>query len=535
MRLAFSSRLCIWQNTEREKQIMAMRKVCGLVLMVLVATGAVGLAEEAELADAVEAQQDHLIRSLLAEGQDLNVTQVDGMAAIHWAAYHDDVETTRLLIDAGAQVDVVNRYGVTPLSLAAENGNGTLIEALLEAGADPNAILRGGETVLMTASRTGGLEGVKALLAKGAKPNVVEARNQTALMWAAAEGHADVVQELVAAGADVEAKLGSGYTPVFFAAREGHMAVIQVLLAAGVDINGGLERPKEGSATFVENPRDKPIDDGMSPLLLAVRNGHFEVALELVEAGADPNDMRTGFTPLHTVSWVRKPDASDTGDPAPVGSGNVTSLEFVSEMVSLGADVNAVLASETGRPPHTASRLAREGSTPFLMAADRADAALMQTFVDLGADPFLANAELSTPLMAAAGLGTTAPLEEAGTELDAQQAVTLLLDLGADIDAVDSNGDTPMHGATYAHFPSIVNLLSDHGADIEVWTRQNERGLSPLFIAEGHRGGGFKPSRPTIDAVMALMLGAGVSTDGPRPRIRDIYEKKPEPPAGGVR
>ena len=152
MRLAFSSRLCIWQNTEREKQIMAMRKVCGLVLMVLVATGAVGLAEEAELADAVEAQQDHLIRSLLAEGQGLNVTQVDGMAAIHWAAYHDDVETTRLLIDAGAQVDVVNRYGVTPLSLAAENGNGTLIEALLEAGADPNAILRGGETVLMTAS-----------------------------------------------------------------------------------------------------------------------------------------------------------------------------------------------------------------------------------------------------------------------------------------------------------------------------------------------------------------------------------------------
>ena len=53
-------------------------------------------------------------------------------------------------------------------------------------------------------------------------------------------------------------------------------------------------------------------------MLLAVQNGHFELAIALVDAGADPNDQRTGFTPLHTMSWVRKPDASDTGDPAPI-------------------------------------------------------------------------------------------------------------------------------------------------------------------------------------------------------------------------
>jgi hypothetical protein len=71
-----------------------------------------------------------------------------------------------------------------------------------------------------------------------------------------------------------------------------------------------------------------------------VRNGHFELALALVDAGADPNDQRTGFSPIHSVSWTRKPDASDTGNPSPVGSGNLTSLDSVRGMVERGADVD---------------------------------------------------------------------------------------------------------------------------------------------------------------------------------------------------
>ncbi len=85
----------------------------------------------------------------------MNAPQVDGMTALHWAAYQDDTETGKLLLDAGANVKAENRYGVTPFSLACQNGNTALVELLLSAGADPNTTLRGGETVLMTAARTG--------------------------------------------------------------------------------------------------------------------------------------------------------------------------------------------------------------------------------------------------------------------------------------------------------------------------------------------------------------------------------------------
>ena len=166
------------------------------------------------------------------------------------------------------------------------------------------------------------------------------------------------------------------------------------------------------------------------------------------------------------------------------------------KLVELGADVDVRLRPTEARPPHTASRLGVEGATAFLMAADRADAPLMRLLLELGADPFLPNADGSTPLMAAAGLGTSAPEEEAGSEAEARDAVQMLLDLGAEIDAVNAEGDTAMHGAAYGSFPTVVQLLADHGADIEVWTQPNDQGRTPLFIAEGYRGGLPRPSRP---------------------------------------
>ena len=508
------------------------RLIAGLSVLTLVLAGTAIAAEDVTLADAAEEGQAKLVRTLLAEGADVNGAQVDGMTALHWAAYHDDVDTARLLIEAGADANAANRYDVPALSLVATNGNAAFVQLLLDAGADPNVALLGGETVLMTAARTGSLAAVQALLANGSDPNARERQEQTALMWAVAEGHLGIVNALLDAGADVHASLRSGFNPMFFAAREGNIDVVHRLLEAGVDVNTVLERVKDGPDAAVNNASYRPVDDGMSPLLLAVRNGHFELAIALIEAGADPNDQRSGFSPLHTMSWVRKPDASDRGDPPPVGSGNLTALQFVRKLVDLDADVNLRLNSAV-RPPHTASRIGMEGATAFLMAADRADVPFMQLLLELGADPFVPNVEGSTPLMAAAGLGTTAPEEEAGSEVEARDAVQLLVDLGANIDAVDDNGDTAVHGAAFASFPTVVQQLADYGADIHVWTQPNEQGRTPLFIAEGFRGGLPRPSRATIEAVTFLMDGAGVSTGGPRPELVDQYSlpaQQPQPP-----
>ena len=484
---------------------------------------------QAPLADAAELRDGALIHGLLQESADVNAAQVDGMTALHWAVYHDDADMAGLLVRSGADVNAENRYGVPPLSLASTNGNATLVSLLLESGADPNESLEGGETVLMTAARTGSLEAVEALLAEGADPNAQERREQTALMWAAAEGHAPVVSALLDAGADVNATLGSGFTPMFFAVREGHIDVALMLLEAGVDVNEILQRLRERTVEAGNNASTQPIARGMSPLLMAVRNGHFELAVALIKAGADPNDQLTGFTPLHTMSWVRKPDASDRGDPAPIGSGSLTSLEFVRALVALGADVNLRLDEEAPRQPNSASRVRSGGATAFLLAADRADVTLMRLLLELGADPFMPNLDNTTALMVAAGLGTSAPEEEAGTELEVLEATRLMLELGADVNAVNDKNDTAMHGAAYGMFPAVVDLLADNGADPQIWKRKNEQGWTPLFIAEGYRFGLPRLSRPTIEAIEPLMLAAGIPTDGPRPTFVDQYETTPPP------
>jgi ankyrin repeat protein len=504
---------------------MMWRRIAGLTLLVIgVATASIA-AENPTLADAAEQRNATLVRTLLAKHADVNTAQVDGMTALHWAVYHDDTEMAGLLVRSGANVNATNVYGVPPLSLASMNGNAAVVKALLDAGANANALQPGGETVLMTAARAGSVDSVKALLARGANPNTKERRDQTALMWAAAEGHAAVVQVLIDGGADVHASLKSGFTPLFFAVREGHIEVTRTLLKAGANVNEALHHEE-----LADVPVTEAVVNGTSPLLMAVHNGHFELAVALLDAGADPNDHRTGFTALHAVTWVRRPDASDIGDPPPIGSGGLTSLQFVRALVERGANVNARLGKDAPKAPYAATMLKTDGSTPFFMAADRADLPLMRELLKLKADPLLPNAESTTPLMAAAGLGTANPLEEAGTEAESLEAVQMLLELGANVNAVDSNGDTAMHGAAYGNFPAIVQLLADRGADINIWKQKDTAGRTPLFIAEGYKAGRPQPSKPTIDVLHRLMAAAGVPTDGARPRIIDIYEKVPEPP-----
>jgi ankyrin repeat protein len=506
-----------------------MQKIIGIMLLSFALAAPAIAAERAKVADAAEQRDWPGVRALVQAGADVNAAQVDGTTALHWAVYNDDAETVALLLRAKAGVNAVNRYGVPPLALACTNGNAAIVNLLLEAGADANAAMAGGETVLMLASRAGNAGVVKALLARGARTDARERHGQTALMWAAAEGNTAVVRLLLEAGADMKATLSSGFTPFFLAVREGRLETVRVLLAAGIDVNATFPRPANAQRSTAGS-YIRPVDPGTSPLLLAVQNGHFELAIALVDAGADPNDNRSGFTALHTLTWVRKPDSSDNSDPAPaIGEGHLTSLDFVREIVKRGANVNFRLPKGAPKQPDTSSRIESDGATPMLFAADRSDVPLMRLLVELGADPLTPNFNNTTPLMAAAGLGTTEPLEEAGEESEALEAVNMLLDHGADINAVNSDGDTAMHGAAYNIYPRVVELLAKRGADPKIWSKPDKFGRTPLFIAEGYAGRLPRPDPPTIEAVTKLMRAAGLSTDGPRPEIVDIYAKPAAP------
>ena len=483
---------------------MTLQQRIALSAGVLVLSSVSVFASDAPLADATERMDRARIRALLKQRVDVNTPQVDGMTALHWATYQDDLEIAELLVRAGAHVKAANRYGVTPLSLACTNGNAAIVEMLLESGADPNASLPGGETPLMTAARVGSLASVRALLSRGVSVDAKDdRRGQTALMWAAAEGHAEVVEELIKAGADVRIRLASGFTPLLFATREGRTDVVKVLLKAGADVNETV--PLAGPPRRSYGGRMPPA--GASALLLAVTNAHFELASRLLDAGADPNADLTGYTVLHAIAAVRKPGVGDN-DPSPEGSGSLSSIELVKTLVAKGANVNARM---TKRANLTNTRLNETGATPFLIAAQTADAELMRTLAALGADPLLPNVDNSTPLIVAAGLATRSPGEDAGTESEVLEAVQAALDLGADINATDNNGETAMHGAAYKNLPKVVKFLAAKGAKIDVWNRMDKFGWTPLAIAVGYRFGNFKPSPDTEAAIREVMIAACVT------------------------
>ena len=240
-------------------------------------------AAEAPLADASGEQElcgDPNNQAFVKRDPDINAAQPDGMTALIWACWHDDLGTVQQLI-AGLAPDVkaANHYGVTPLSTACTNGNQAIVELLLDSGASANSTLPGGETALMSASRTGRLGAVKVLLEKGADVHSRERKGQTALMWAAAEGHVDVVDALLKAGADFQTSLPSGFTSLFFAVREGRSEVVFRLLQGGAKINEPMrpERKNGGAApgkTF-------------NPLTLAIENGHLRVGSGTFEGGGE--------------------------------------------------------------------------------------------------------------------------------------------------------------------------------------------------------------------------------------------------------
>ena len=493
-------------NSRRDASRSSLSATCAsylvLVVVFLLMSGDASAEGDAPLADAAERKAIDSIRELLAGGADINAAQVDGMTALHWAVYHDDARTTKFLIQHDADVNAKNRYGVPALSLACQNGNGEIVEWLLDAGADPNARLRTGETMLMTAARTGRLRPVQALIAAGADVNARERNDQTALMWAAAEGHAAVVQTLVEAGADFLTPLDSGFTPLLFAVREGRTEVVRTLLAAGADVNAEM-RPRSGGR-----------DTRSTPLILAVENGHFETAVTLLKAGADPNAAPAGYTALHAVTKVRRPLLGDT-DPAPLGSGSLSSLDFVRQLLEHNADIDAQYNDgRTGVADRYAgggAQFTNAGSTAFLLAARNSDLQLLRMLLDAGADWRISNRDDCTALLAAAGVGALGSGDELpGTEQEVIETVKLLLELGGDINAVASQGETAMHGAAYQERPALIQFLSENGADVGVWNRENKFGWTPLIIARGHRPGNFRPSPKTVEAIESVMRKGNV-------------------------
>ena len=425
---------------------------------------AISVVGQGSLVDSARNGDVGAVRSLIQKKADANAAAADGTTALHWAVQRDDVAMVDALLKAGAKVTAATRHGVTPLQLAATNGNAAVITRLLAAGADPNTAMPDGETVLMTASRTGAADAVRTLLDRGADLRRKEpAKGQSALMWAAAENNAAVVKLLIERGADLTERSKAGsFSPYLFAVRGGHVASATALLDLGANVNESLP-------------------DGTSALVLAVINAHYEMASLLLERGADARADGQGWTALHQIAWSRRHNAG-FNLPGPVATGGVDSLDLVRKLVARGADVNARQKKE----PRDGNRnlLNRLGSTPFLLAAKSADVPLMKVLLECGADARITTNNGTTPLMAAAGVGIWAPGENPGSHEEALAAVKLAFDAGSnDVNAIDKEGETALHGAVYrgGAIP-VIQFLIDKGSRLDV---VNKKGWTPLTAADG--------------------------------------------------
>jgi ankyrin repeat protein len=292
------------------------------------------------------------------------------------------------------------------------------------------------------------------------------------LMWAAAAGHADVVRALLAAGADVHARSTTGYTALLFAAKNADREVTGSLLEAGARVNEAAE-------------------DGTTPLLLSTVRGQTGYARFLIERGAAPDPMAAGYSPLHWAAgeWdseVTSGAAEDSEWGALGGLRGADKLAFVKHLLERGANPNAEITRNPRRFGGGGSNLV--GGTPFLLAAMAGDVPVMRALLDAGADPLKATKQGTTPLMLAAGLGVIQGVDRVPPDA-ALAAVTLCIDRGGNVRAVNALGETALHGAVYRGSNPIVHLLVDRGADISA---EDKSGRTPLSLAEGvYRAGAF--------------------------------------------
>ena len=410
---------------------------------------------DSPVADAAMKGDRDAVRTLLKNGGDVNAAQGDGMTALHWAAIKGDAELAQMLIYAGGNVKATTRLGgYSPLILAAREGHADVIAALLAAGADPKATTATGTSALMLAAASGNARAVTMLVENGADVNAKEnVMQQTPLMFASAYNRVDAMKALIKGGADIKAttkvvdlaaltspeeeffrqqqqqqggqggpagqqvgrggqggpaaqagqggqggqggggrfgpqtgKAGvdrqfrfnelvayqGGMTPLLMASRQGHLEAAQLLLDAGAPVN------------------QVSAGDKTSPLLIAIINGHFDLAKYLLEKGADPNIASdNGAGPLYATLNVQWAPKALYPQPRAYQQQTITYLEMMKLLLEKGADANARLKKKVWYSGYNfdLSGVDEIGATPFWRAAYGADVDAMKLLVKYGADP----------------------------------------------------------------------------------------------------------------------------------------------------
>jgi ankyrin repeat protein len=456
---------------------------------------------------------------LIAAGANVKTPNSDGATPLSLASINGNAAMIAKLIKAGADANEKGPRGETPLMYVARNGNVGAIKALLDNEADVNAkeTLRG-TTALMWAVEQAHAEAAKVLIAGGADVKAVtnpDTKGNKAYLAPSVQARAASAQGAggrangggrnaapAAAGRGTAAPSAGGATGGAAGGRGGRGAaggdetdVVALADEAAAQFAFGRQNDKDGGGltAMVLAARQDCLDCvkvlidagadvnqvshyGWTPLLTATQNRHYKLAAYLLEHGANPNILNNGgWSPLYIATDNRNIEGGDY----PVRKPDMDHLEFIKLLIDRGANVNARVCGVKSTPTScvgdstetrtnfTMQWLYEDGATPFLRAAQSSDLALMRLLIDRGADPKIMTSNKISALMVASGIGWVEGVTNEWSPADNLEAVKMCLDLGIDPNLADDQGRTALHGAAHKGRNAVVQMLVDHGANLE--------------------------------------------------------------------
>ncbi|XP_017601772.1 PREDICTED: ankyrin-3 isoform X18 [Corvus brachyrhynchos] len=411
--------------------------------------------------------------------------QSDTNASYLRAARAGNLEKALDYLKNGVDINISNQNGLNALHLASKEGHVEVVSELIQRGASVDAATKKGNTALHIASLAGQAEVVKVLVTNRANVNAQSQNGFTPLYMAAQENHLEVVKFLLDNGASQSLATEDGFTPLAVALQQGHDQVVSLLLEN--DTKGKVRLPAlhiaarkddtKAAALLLQNDHNADVESkmmvnrttesGFTPLHIAAHYGNINVATLLLNRGAAVDfTARNDITPLHVASkrgnanMVKllldrgaKIDAKTRDGLTPLHCGARSGHEQVVEML---LDRGAPILSKT-----------KNGLSPLHMATQGDHLNCVQLLIQHNVPVDDVTNDYLTALHVAAHCGH-------------YKVAKVLLDKKANPNAKALNGFTPLHIACKKNRIKVMELLLKHGASIQAVT---ESGLTPIHVA----------------------------------------------------